>query len=210
MLSLVVLLATQSKILNYEISQGGKVVGTAKVLIKITTDGGKRTDTKLTLTQSENKLEMHTTQVWAKSGRPTLKIVQMFDPKGVETSRTRIDFRVTDLLINKTVDGKLSKSTIPIPAKAEIRDLPEFWFLRDKPAKGQIYKYWTFNATALLWEETTSTYVGPSDLATKERTIKQQHISQQIGKRKLDMFLDETGFPVNSVTNDGTKIIAKP
>ena len=112
MLSLVVLLATQSKILNYEISQGGKVVGTAKVLIKITTDGGKRTDTKLTLTQSENKLEMHTTQVWAKSGRPTLKIVQMFDPKGVETSRTRIDFRVTDLLINKTVDGKLSKSTI--------------------------------------------------------------------------------------------------
>ncbi len=205
MLSLVVLVAAQSKILNYEITQNGKVIGAAKVLIKLTADGGKRTDTKLTLLESEPKIEMHTTQVWAKSGRPTLKIVQMFNLKGVETSRTRIDFRVTDLLINKTVNGKLSKLTIVIPAKAEIRDLPEFWFLRDKPTKGQVYKYWTFNTTSLTWEQTTSTFVG----ATKVGTFWQPQVSQVIGKRKLDMFLDEAGFPVNSVTNDGTKIVAK-
>ncbi len=209
MLSLVILFAAQSRVLNYEITRDGKPLGTAKVLIKITVDGGKRTDTKLTLTQGENKLDMHTTQVWAQSGRPILKIVQLFDAKGVETSRTRIDFRVTDLLINKSIDGKLSKLTVPIPAKAEIRDLPEFWFLRDVPVKGKAYKYWTFNATSLAWEETVSTYIGEQEIAGKAKSLKQQHIAQVVGKRKLDMFLDETGFPVNSVTNDGTKIVAK-
>ena len=207
MLSFIVLAAFQSKILNYEISHQGKVIGTAKVLIKLTQDGGKRTDTKLTLTENEAKLEMHTTQVWGTTGRPTLKIVLMFDAKGTETSRTRIDFHANDILVTQTKDGKLTKSTMAIPPKAEIRDLPEFWFLRDKPVKGVSYKYWTFNTTSLLWEQTTSTYIGAE--ATKEKPGKQEHVSQVIGKRKLDMYLDEAGFPVNSVTNDGTKIIAK-
>ncbi|MEI8282819.1 MAG: hypothetical protein WCG75_10475, partial [Armatimonadota bacterium] len=208
-ISLFLVATFQSKILNYDIYRQDKIVGTAKILIKITQDGGKRTDTKLTLTENKSSLEMHTTQVWGQSGRPTLKIVLMLDSKGVETSRMRVDFRASDLLISQTVGGKLTKSNIPIPPKAEIRDLPEFWFLRDVPVKGKAYKYWTFNTTSLQWEETTSTFIGPSQLATKERTIKQNQVTQQIGKRKIDMMLDEAGFPVNSVTSDGIRIVAK-
>jgi hypothetical protein len=229
-------MAVQSKILNYEIAHMGKQIGTAKVLIKVTVDGGKRTDTKLTLTESDPKREMHTTQVWAKSGRPTLKIVQLFDLKGNETSRTRIDFRLSDVVISQTVDGKLKKSTVSIPANAEIRDLPEFWFLRDRPVKGKPYQYLTFNATSLKWETAVSTYMGEKTFGTKAKTVnatslkwetavstymgektfgtkaktvKRQNVVQKIGSRILDMLLDEGGFPVDSSTNDGTKIIAK-
>ena len=203
MLSFAVLIALQSKVLNYDIVRNGKLIGDAKVLIKITADGGKRTDSKLSLSQNDKKLDMHTTQVWALSGRPTLKIVQIFDAKGVETSRTRVDFRVTDVLVTYTKNNKLTKSTVVIPPKAEIRDLPEFWFLRDEPEIGKPLKYWVFNATDAVWEEATSTYVGP------DKSRKLRNISQQIAKRKLAISLDADGFPVETISNDGIKIVVK-
>ena len=204
MLSCVLLVAVQGKVQNYEIFRSDKLVGTAKIAVKITADGGKRSDSKLELTSGEQKLDMHTTQMWAKSGRPTLKVVQIFEAKGAETSRTRVDFHATDLLVTQTVGSKITKTTKTIPAGAEIRDLPEFWFLRDVPAKGKAYKYFVFNATSLEWEAATSTYMGKDT-----KTSKLHDIRQQIGPRKFAILSDEGGIPVSTVTNDGIRLMIK-
>jgi hypothetical protein len=205
MLSIVLLTVFQSKTLNYEIQREGKVIGTAKAFVKITTDGGKRTDTKLILAQGTQKLDLHTTQVWATSGRPLLKIVLILNEKGEETSRTRVDFRTTDVLVTKTVGSKITKSTVAVPAKGEIRDLPEFWFLRDQPVVGKAFSYFAFNATTLTWDNATSIYKGDK----KENASKLHHISQKIGKRSIELLLDQDGFPVETTASDGTRIIAK-
>jgi hypothetical protein len=209
MLSLVVALSLQSKTVDYAISMNDKPVGEAKVLIKITQDGGKRTDSKLTLKIDGKTLDMHSTQVWAFSGRPTLKIVQTFDAKGVEVKRTRIDFAATSATITQLNGAKLSKKTVPIDPKAEIRDLFEFWFLRDEPLKGKPYEYQVFNATSLKWERAKSTYIGETEKDINGTKMMLRQISQDIGAKHLDVWLDSEGFPVLSATSDGTKIVLK-
>jgi hypothetical protein len=210
MLSLVLILALQSKTLGYEIWMNEKVIGEAKVLVKITQEGGKRTDTKLTLRISGKSLEMHTTQVWAFSGRPTLKIVQTFDGKGIEVKRTRIDFSDKSITISQMDNGKLSKSVVPIDPKHEIRDLFEFWFLRDEPVKDKPYEYSVFNTTSLKWEKAKSTYIGETEKNINGKTMKLHAISQDIGSKHVDIWLDSDGFPVLSMTSDGMKIVRKP
>jgi hypothetical protein len=96
-----------------------------------------------------------------------------------------------------------------IPPNAEIRDLPEFWFLRDRPEKGKPYKYFVFNATSLNWDSAISTYIGETEKNLDGKIVKRQGISQQIGTRKYEIFLDESGFPVETSTNDGIRIVAK-
>lgn len=209
MLSVVLFVLGQEKILNYDILRDGKAIGKAKILVKITVDGGKRSDSKLELSMNDQKLDMHTTMVWAKSGRPTLKVIQIFDEKGVEKSRTRVEFRANDLLVTETVGSKLTKATKAVPANGEIRDFPEFWFLRDKPEKGKPYSYFVFNATSLNWEAATSTYIGETEKNVDGKRLKRSSISQHIGTRKYEIFLDEGGFPIETITNDGYRIIAK-
>ena len=203
MLSFVVLIAAQDKIMNYEIFRADKSIGTAKMAIKILADGGKRSDSKLVLALGDQKLDMHTTQMWSKTGRPTLKIIQMFDANGVETSRTRVDFHLTDLLVTQTAGSKITKTTKAIPANVEIRDLPEFWFLREAPMKGKPYKYLVFNATSLEWESATSVYTGD------EEKTKSHMVTQTIGSRKSTISLNDAGVPMVTVTNDGIRIAAK-
>ena len=210
MLSIFLYIVIQEKILNYDLLRDGKPIGTAKVAIKITADGGKRSDSKLDLISNDRKLGMHTTQMWAKSGRPLLKIIQVFDDKGAEATRTRIDFHLTDLLVTQTVGTKITKTTKPIPAKAEIRDLPEFWFLRDIPAMSTPYKYMVFNTTSLLWEQAESSYIGETEKLVDGKSVKRRSVSQKIGQRQNEILLDEGGFPVETKTNDGIRIVAKP
>lgn len=209
MLSLTLLLALQSKTVNYDLFRGDQTIGEAKVLIRITQDGGKRTDTKLTLRQNGKTLDMHTTQVWAFSGRPTLKIVQVFDEKGAETNRTRVDFKATEAAITKTVGDKVTKSTVAIDEKAEIRDLTEFWFIRDEPEKGKPYQYLTFDANTAKWEKSKSVYMGLETKLVGSQKIPLHHISQEIGARHLDIWLDSDGFPVITEASDKTRIVAK-
>ena len=87
--------------------------------------------------------------------------VQIFDDKGVEMNRTRIDFRLNDAAVTKTIGDKITKSTVAIDPKAEIRDLTEFWFIRDEPEKGKAFQYLTFDSTALSWQPTKSTFFKP-------------------------------------------------
>ena len=209
MLSVLLLLLGQEKVLNYDILRDGKPIGKAKILVKITQDGGKRTDSKLELAMKNQKVDMHTTMVWAKSGRPTLKVIQFFDPKGAELSRTRVEFRATDFLVTETIGSKLTKTTKPIPANAEIRDLPEFWFLRDQPEKGRPYQYLVFNSTSLNWDSAISTYIGETEKNVDGKLQKRQTVSQTIGSKKNEIRFDENGFPVETSTNDGILIIAK-
>ena len=209
MLSLLFVLAFQSKTMNYDLFRGDQSIGDAKVLIRITQDGGKRTDTKLTLRQGGKTLEMHTTQVWAFSGRPTLKIVQIFDAKGVETSRTRVDFKATEAVVSKTVGDKTTKSAVPIEAKTEIRDLTEFWFIRDEPEKGKPYEYLTFDANALKWERAKSIYLGEEAKTIQGKKMSVHHVSQEIGGKRVDIWLESDGFPVLTEAADKTKIVAK-
>jgi hypothetical protein len=210
MLSLVILQLAQTRTYNYAISIHDKPIGEAKMLIKITQDGGKRSDTKLTLNVDGKTLDMHTTQVWAFSGRPILKVVQTFDAKGTEVKRTRIDFSDKSTIISQMDNGKLSKSMVPVDPKAEVRDLFEFWFLRDEPVKDKPYDYQVFNATSLKWEKAKSTYIGETEKNIDGKTMKVHAISQELGTKHLDLWLDSDGFPVLSTTSDGTKIIRKP
>lgn len=210
MLSLAIALAIQSKTVLYSISSNGKPIGEAKILIRITQDGGKRTDSKVTLNLEGKTLDMHTTQIWTFSGRPALKIVQTFDAKGVETKRTRVDFADKSLTISQTDNGKLSKSVVPIDPKAELRDLFEFWFLRDEPVKSQAYEYQVFNTNSLKWEKAKSTYIGETEKNIHGKMMKLHSISQTIGTKHLDIWLDAEGFPILSTTSEGMKIMVKP
>ncbi|MBS1726726.1 MAG: hypothetical protein JST51_08400 [Armatimonadetes bacterium] len=209
MLSAVLLLALQSKTLNYDIYRGSDLIGEAKILIKITQDGGKRTDTKLTLKLSGKTLDMHTTQVWAFSGRPTLKIVQMFDAKGNETHRTRADFKADEVSVMETVGDKTTKKTVPIAADAEIRELSEFWFLRDEPVKDESFKFQSFDASTQKWQTATSTYIGIESKVVDGKKMVLYHVAQEIGTKKVDVWLDTDGFPLITESSDKTKIVAK-
>lgn len=209
MVSLALAFMFQTKTVNYDLFRGDDNIGEAKVLIRITQDGGKRTDTKLTLKQNGKTLEMHTTQVWAFSGRPTLKVVQFFDAKGNESIRTRIDFKPTLVQISDTRDGKTKTSTVPIDKKDEIRDLPEFWFLRDEPIVDTPISYLTFNATSFAWEATKSTYKGEVDKKVGGKMMKLHRVSQEIGGKHSEVWLDSEGFPVITEAANGTKIVAR-
>lgn len=210
MLSLALVLALQSKTVEYAISLNDKPIGEAKILIRITQDGGKRTDSKLSLNVDGKKLDMHSTQMWSFTGRPILKIVQTFDVKGIEVKRTRIDFTEKLSTVSQTDNGKMKKSLIPFDEKMETRDLFEFWFLRDEPEKGKPYEYQVYNSTTLKWEKAKSTYIGETEKNINGKKMKLHAISQDIGAKHLDIFLDSEGFPVLSTTSEGMKIIVKP
>ncbi len=209
MLNYLCLLAFQSKTIEYDLYRSDKLIGEAKILIRITQDGGKRTDTKLTLKQNGKTLDMHTTQVWAFSGRPTLKIVQIMDDKGVETGRTRVDFKANEAVVTTFVSDKSEKKSVAIEAKVEIRDLAEFWFLRDEPVKGEEFKYKTFDTSSLKWADSKSVYLGEEAKTVRGKSLSLHHIRQTVGERKIDNWLDSEGFPVISESSDQTKIVAK-
>lgn len=209
MLNALCLLALQSKTIEYDLYRADKLIGEAKILIRITQDGGKRTDTKLTLKQNGKKLDMHSTQVWAFSGRPTLKIVQILDDKGVETGKTRVDFKTNEAVVTTFVGDKSEKKSIAIEPKVEIRDLAEFWFLRDEPTKDEEYKYKSFDTSGLKWADSKSVYLGEETKAVKGKSMSLHHIRQTVGDKKIDNWVDSDGFPVISESSDQTKIIAK-
>ncbi len=202
------LLLVQSRIVNYEIFRDDKKVGTAKIAIKITQDGGKRADSKIQLQLNGKTLDMHSTQVWAFSGKPTLKINQIFDDKGVEVDRNRMDFKATEVVITHTVKDKPSKKSVPIDPKAEIRDFGEFWFIRDEPIQGKAVKYMMFDSSAQAWQSTTTTYQGSETKSIGGKSMKVHHVSQQIGQRKLEIWLDDGGIPMLTESSDHTRIVA--
>ena len=127
----------------------------------------------------------------------------------VEMERLSDNRRLNDAAVTKTIGDKITKSTVAIDPKAEIRDLTEFWFIRDEPEKGKAFQYLTFDSTALSWQPTKSTFVGVEEKEVRSQRKKLRHISQEIGAKHVDIWLDSEGFPIITETSDKTKIVAK-
>lgn len=208
MVSLCLALAFQAKTVNYDLFRNEEKIGTVKIQTKITQDGGKRSDSKIQIVVSGKTIDMHSTQVWAFSGKPTLKINQVFNEKGVERNRTRMDFKATEVAVTETIGDKVTKKSVPIPTGADIRNFAEFWFLRDEPEKGKSYSYQAFNSSTMKWEKATCTYIGETEKNIGGRKIKVQAITQQIGAIKVEIWLDTDGFAVLTESSDHTRIVA--
>jgi hypothetical protein len=206
MLSLTLALTLQlpNKPVEYDILRNDVKIGTAKVFIKLTQTGGKKVETKLTITQASGDIKMLSAQEWDFEAMPILKTLQVFGTDGKESKRVRVDFKDSKAMVKNYLDGKEEASTVDAPEDAVLNDLAEFWLVRDEPEPKQKEEVFTFDINTFKWQKCEVRYMGEQVKTFGEKKIRLHHIRRKTETRTDDIWTEGSGLLYYSESSDGT------
>lgn len=197
------LLHSQSRSLDYDLLTDGKKIGSVKIFTKITSDGGKKVDTKSTLTVNGAEIKVIGTSEWTFEGAPKLKTMQIVSSTGTELKRVMVEFQGEDADITAFQGEESKKTRESIEIGASTNDFGEFWLIRDEPEPKQAYSVMTFDMNLMKWTKTEVKYVGPTIKTIDGMKFSLHHIRRKTESRTDEIFCDEEGHLVISESSDG-------
>jgi hypothetical protein len=209
MLSLLFALTTQTHILEFDNIKDGKVLGVTKYQSKITQDGGKLVSIKMTFGEGDSMFNFVSSSQWDKTAGPILKTQLVSDVKGNELSYLKITFSGGTATYLKREYGKSETKIVKAPARAEIHDLSEFWFIRDMPKVGQKHICRAFDASSLVWYTSEISYLGLEEKVFGDKKVNLHHAKSIRDKRTTNLWFNDKGEFVCSESSDGYVIRSK-
>lgn len=171
---------------------GGKPVGNASLTQRLGPDGSKSVQLSMELTSGDVKVLLRSESSYASNGMPIRKFQETSVPSQ-KYRRTRIvtfDSKGANLVAD--LNGTRTTKQIPLDSKANRADMSEFWFLRDKPKKGDRVAAYTFDMENLVWSLVETTYEGQVDLMVSGKKVRAHQTKTTHGAA----FFDASGEPL--------------
>lgn len=168
-------------------------VGSATYLQKLLPDGGKVIAITLTLRAADGKgAQVRTESVYDSFGGPVRKIQETLtlDGKRIENRIATFDETGAELVTEK--DGQRTVKAVELVKGAPRNAKSEFWFVRDKPEKGEKCAYYQFDLAEGRWKLVESVYEGPTEIEVGGKTL----TAQKITTAPSVAYLDEKGWPI--------------
>lgn len=171
---------------------GGKAVGTATITQKLRPDGSKQVMLALEIKAENASASFRSESVYASNGAPVRKYQESNYPmqKMRQTRIATFDSKGVNLVEDN--NGQRKSKQYPLDPKTAREDLSEFWFLRDKPKKGDVSKAFTFNMDKLEWELVETTYGGQVEITIDGKKVKAHKTTSQRGVA----YFDDIGMPL--------------
>ncbi len=164
---------------------------TAKVNTRIQTNGTKVLTLSLSLKSQNGTAVVVQELVFAADGRPIRMTRRTSLGSGKLVESIRADIGASTIKVTVERDGKPVVNTMPLP-KGELKNISEFWVIRDKPTAGQKHTYQKFDLTSLTFSSAVVEYKGLQNVKVGGKTIK----AHQIVEGTATTWLDEKGDPV--------------
>lgn len=188
-------LGAQAQKTVYDAIQDGKNVGSLTIDRKVAGS---------TLTQS---LLMNIRQ----PNRPVaiIKMTTIYDGKGFPKSKkaelkvannsstvTAIFFASGNVKLTAVSKGQTHTREVKAPGNAGLVDPGVWWFISGNPKPGATYNYQSLNPVTLKWVESTTRYVGLSNLKIGGIQVKAHQVTTvRSNKEKSTTWLDDKGMP---------------
>lgn len=170
----------------------GRVAGTATLLQKLGTDGGKSVQLSMELKSEAMTATLRQESSYDKTGRPIRKFQETVIPAQKKRRTVVVTFDAAGANVVVDEGGKRTVKKLPLPETATREDLSEFWFLRDTPKAGAVAKANTVNLETLTWELVTTTYVGEVQVSIAGKKVKAHRTESDKGVA----FIDANGQPL--------------
>lgn len=176
---------------DLKVMVNGQDVGRVRITQKITEKGFKAVQLMMKIKSGKKAISLQSDATYNAKGVAVRKHQEMY----VEGERFHrqlvVSFDSDGATAVQDVAGSRKIKKVPLVENAPREDATEFWFLRDKPAVGDIVKVYTFNLDTLEWELVTTTYKGVRPLTVGDHKVV-AHVTES---EKGTYYLDDEGLP---------------
>lgn len=189
--------------IQLRVSQGNKKVGEVVNSFRLTPEGNKVSDTRMSIELAPVKATITITTTVDALGFPVRKIQKSQIGESGDKVSIIVDFSKTNAHYVREIKGVRTVSNYPVPEGISPADPSEFWFLRDRPGAGTKVKFASFNIDLQKWEIVETTYVGKKTLIIDGAEKAGFEVSVLRDGRAGTLIVDERGQILQMVTADG-------
>ncbi len=174
---------------------GGKPSGGVETSQRLTADGGRIVELRLSVHTDTKVVNIHTTSIFDAKGEPVRK-VQELSSSDHEMRVVIASFDASGVTV--VVNNGETRETKHIPALKDVTraEVTGFWWLRDHPKPGDKVVHQAFNMDSLAWDMTETTFVGDAQITVAGKPWTAHKVKSVVGARETISYLDETGQPL--------------
>ena len=175
--------------------RGGKVIGRITMTSKITKDGAKVDEMSMSRTENGKSVDLRILSNFAADGTPTRKFMAISLAGTTERHQIVATFKPEGVAV-QVIPSLDPAQTIAPPANAQLKQLDEFWFIRDHPKVGTLLSSFVFDLGSGKWSPRKVTYLGDADLVIGGKKVHAHRVSGGIGGQSILQYLDDQGLPL--------------
>lgn len=177
----------------------GQLIGHGTMGMEVDTAGRLHHRIRSTMKMGDAERVMDYESICDRKGCPISETET--DTLGEEKTLIRITTGSKEITIEASMGGETKSTKVKIP-KGNISDPSGFWFITQKPKRGQKVTSLQYKAATGKWEKETVTYVG--DSLVPGMKIKAHHIKSSDN----DQWMDDKGqlWRVDQTINNGIKL----
>ena len=186
--------------------QGDKRVGEIVTSFKVSPEGQKVTDTRMSIDFGAAKAVITISTTIDPLGFPVRKIQKSQIGESGDKVNIVVDFSKTNARYIREIKGVRTVENYPAPEGVSTADASEFWFVRDRPGTGSKVKFASFNIDLKKWEIVETAYVGKKTVTVDSVERNGFGITVTRDGKSADLVIDEKGQMIQMITPDGLRI----
>ncbi len=172
---------------------GGKRSGEASYSHKSMPDGGKLVQLTMNLRGPDGKTASVRSETrYDAKGIATRMFHESIADKGRSRRLVTVTFDDDAAIAVEEVGGKRQTKRVPVVRTAPLANPSQFWFLRDRPNKGERVRYYRFDVGTLSWELSLAAYAGPKDVAIGSA----KYAGHEVQEERNVSIVDDRGLPI--------------
>lgn len=185
--------ANKSTQIVMTVSSDGNPVGAARMTQKLGEDGTKSVSVLLDILDAKGKPAVSVRQVssYAKDGTPVRILLETTKNGGKERTMRVATFDETGAHMIIEEKGARTPKDVPLPSASPRSNPAEFWFLRDKPAKGARTGYYRFDIAKGEWVLASTEYIGKKTVKVSGKDVE----LHEVRYGNSTSYVDEAGMP---------------
>ncbi len=170
-------------------------VGYATISQNLQPDGSKVVQFRLQLENSNQMVTITNESRFSSDGLPVRKFVETL-VKGSPSKQQVATFNNEGAhVVTNEAAGRKVKD-VPLVEAASRSCTPEFWFIRDKPIKGDVVRSYVFNMDKLEWQLSETTYKGKKEIKIGKKTYSANVVVEVRDGKTTTSYLDDAGLPI--------------
>lgn len=183
------------------VMHGTKQTGTATITQKLNAQGDKLVFLTFDLTSPDGKssARLRTETTYRSDGSPTRMFHEMTYGEAKKRRQVTVSFSTAGARAVVDDSGARNVKEAPLASPALMKDLSEFWFLRDQPKVGTTISSYHFDTTALDWSMVENKYLGKQNISWNGQTISAHKVKSQ----RAVSYLDDLGLPLRIELEEG-------
>lgn len=205
MLGMALLGQSTERKFDYAVWMNGTKSGQAQITVKDLPEGKRQVLLTMTLKVASTEARIRQESIYDADGAASRKIMESTVNGG---QRTLLVAELNDkgAELTTTANGKTSKETIPLSAKAPRTNPSIFWFDRTQPKPGAKISYYSFEMNEKQWRLVTSNYLGPKSYALGGKSITAHRVIISRAGAEVENWMDAKGMPIALIQGDAMKI----